>query len=122
MTGQKPSIVKPWQFLTWRIAAMCKTAWTISRMSGHIRRSEKKSSKRDYDISNDETATTRRHDVGTWTGLARSRDGLWQEEECHHGFSYPSTPARVWTQRTLPGETCRGPDPVPHQSPAVTDL
>ena len=59
---------------------MSKTAWTISLMSGHIRRSGKKSSKRDYDISNDETAATRRHDVGTWTGLARIRYGLWQEE------------------------------------------
>ena len=45
-----------------------------------------------------------------------------KRSECHHGFSYPSTPARVWTQRTLPGENRRGPDPVPHQSPAVTDL
>src|SRR5262249_27612575 len=97
MTEQKPFIVKPWQFLTWRIAVMSKTAWTISRMSGHIRRSGKKSSKRDYDIANDETATTRRHDVGTWIRLARIRYGLWQEESCHHGFSYPSTPARLWT-------------------------
>src|SRR5215510_1949878 len=69
MTEQKPSIVKPWQFLTWRIAVTSKTAWTTSRMSGHIRRSGKKSSKRDYDTSNDDKAATRRHDVGTWTGL-----------------------------------------------------
>src|SRR6266487_2037849 len=27
--------------------------------------------------------------------------GMGQEERCHHGFSYPSTPARVWTQRTI---------------------
>src|SRR5215510_13856778 len=69
MTALPRSSAKPWQFLTWRIAAMCKTAWTISRMSGHIRRSEKKSSKRDYDTSNDDKAATRRHDVGTWTRL-----------------------------------------------------
>ena len=59
---------------------MSKTAWTTSRMSGHIRRSGKKSSKRDYDISNAERAATRRHDVGIGTGLARIRYGLWQEE------------------------------------------
>ena len=77
---------------------MCKTAWTISRMNGHIRSSEKQSSKRDYDISNDEKATTRPHSIDTWTGYASARYGMWEEEEGRHGFSYPSTPARVWTQ------------------------
>src|SRR5439155_3433940 len=102
--------------------AMCKTAWTTSLMSGHILRNAPGFSKHAYNISNAERASMRPHDVGTGTGLARVRCSLWQEEWCHHGLSYPSTPARVWTQRTLPRETCRGPDPVPHQSPAVTDL
>src|SRR4029453_11989784 len=86
MTGQKPSIVKPWQFLTCRIAAMSKTAWTTSWRSGLIRRSGKKSSKRDYDISNAERAVTRPHDVGTWTGFAYAYCGMWQEEWCPYGF------------------------------------
>src|SRR4030095_8322584 len=101
---------------------MSTTAWMISRRSRHIRRSGKKSSKRDYDISNDETAATRPHDVGTWIGFAHAYCGMWQEEWCPYGFSYPSTPARVWTQRTLPRANRPGPDPVSDQSPAVTDL
>src|SRR2546427_4962066 len=101
---------------------MSKIAWTISRMSRRILRSGKPSRKRDYDISNDEKAVTRLHDVGTWTGLARARCSMGQEERCHHGFSCSSTPARVWTQRTIPRETCRGPDPVPHQNPAFADV
>src|SRR5438093_9342901 len=101
---------------------MFKIAGMTSRMSRHILRSGKPSSKHDYDISNAERAVTRPHDVGTWTGFARARCGMWEEERCHHGFSCSSTPARVWTQRTIPRETSRGPDPVPHQSPAVTDV
>src|SRR5262245_11845455 len=122
MTEQKPSIVKPWQFLTWRIAAMCKTAWTTSMRSGHILRSGPGFSKRAYNISNAERAAMRPYEVGTWTGFARARCGMEQEEWSPYGLSYPSTPARVWTQRTLPGENRRGVDPVPHQSPAVTDV
>src|SRR5215510_815207 len=98
MHEQNRFTAKPWQFLTWRIAVMSKTAWMIFRMSGHIRRSGKKSSKRDYDISNEERAVTKPHDIDTWNGLARACCGMWQEEWCHHGFSSPSTPARVWTQ------------------------
>src|SRR5713101_8682605 len=47
---------------------MCKTAWTTSMRSGHIWRSGKKSSKRDYDISNEEKAATRPHDIRRRTG------------------------------------------------------
>ena len=49
------------------------------------------------DPSNDEKAAMRPHDVGTGTGRVRARFGMGQEKECHHGFSYSSFPARVWT-------------------------
>src|SRR5437867_5851626 len=101
---------------------MSKTAWTTSRMSRHTRRSGTPSSTCDYAISNDETAATRPHDVGTWTRLARPRCSIGQEERCPHGFSYPSTPARVWTQRTNARQNHHRPHEVSHQSSAFPDV
>jgi len=88
---------------------MCTTAWTTSRMSGHILRNAPGFSKRAYNISNAERAVTRPHDVGTWTGFAPCTLGYVARGVVPPMDFRTHRPQRGFGRSdTLPGETCRG--------------
>src|SRR5262245_66086289 len=91
---------------------MSKTAWTTSLMSGHIRRSGKPSSKRDYDTSNDDKAATRRHDVGTGTGLIPESAPMVEDIADFWCQYHLGKPLREWLGTpSLPGLFMRNASP-----------